>query len=136
MATDGASCEPDFSRAPEEAAGAPAEAAVTEVPGWARGTGMGAFGALRKPRLFRVPFPPGVPSWGASFWGCLIPRGWGEAAAWAGDSACPFLAAGCSRGPPGRLGSLRASRAAPALTPSAAVGFGQGQGLGCVSWRT
>lgn len=66
MATDGASCEPDFSRAPEEAAGAPAEAAVTEVPGWARGTGMGAFGALRKPRLFRVPFPPGVPSWGAS----------------------------------------------------------------------
>lgn len=37
MATDGASCEPDFSRAPEDAAGATAEAAVTEVPGWARG---------------------------------------------------------------------------------------------------
>ncbi|XP_036086889.1 cortactin-binding protein 2 isoform X5 [Rousettus aegyptiacus] len=30
MATDGASCEPDFSRAPEDAAGATAEAAVTE----------------------------------------------------------------------------------------------------------
>ncbi|XP_047619177.1 cortactin-binding protein 2 isoform X3 [Phacochoerus africanus] len=30
MATDGASCEPDFSRAPEEAAGAPAEAAKKE----------------------------------------------------------------------------------------------------------
>ncbi|KAM9077304.1 cortactin-binding protein 2 isoform 3-T3 [Megaptera novaeangliae] len=30
MATDGASCEPDFSRAAEEAARAPAEAAVTE----------------------------------------------------------------------------------------------------------
>ncbi|XP_040115806.1 cortactin-binding protein 2 [Oryx dammah] len=30
MATDGASCEPDFSRAPEDAAGAPAEAAKKE----------------------------------------------------------------------------------------------------------
>lgn len=42
MATDGASCEPDFSRAPEDAAGAPAEAAVIEVPGWARDAGLGA----------------------------------------------------------------------------------------------
>ncbi|KAM6152582.1 cortactin-binding protein 2 isoform 2-T2 [Erethizon dorsatum] len=32
MATDGASCEPDLSRAPEDAAAATAEAAVTEVP--------------------------------------------------------------------------------------------------------
>lgn len=38
MATDGASCEPDFSRASEDAAGAAAEAAVTGVPGRARGT--------------------------------------------------------------------------------------------------
>lgn len=70
MATDGASCEPDFSRAPEDAAGATAEAAVTEVPGWARGgcrRGPGLRlhracppGAFRKPRLPGVPPPHGA----------------------------------------------------------------------------
>lgn len=87
MATDGASCEPDFSRAAEEAARAPAEAAVTEVPGWARGSGVGAPGAPCQPGLFRVRSPRGAPSSG-----CLIPRGRGEAAAWVGDTACPFRA--------------------------------------------
>lgn len=33
MATDGASCEPDLSRGPDDPAGATAEAAVTEFPG-------------------------------------------------------------------------------------------------------
>ena len=118
MATDGASCEPDFSRAAEEAARAPAEAAVTEVPGWARGSGVGAPGALCQPGLFRVRSPRGAPSWG-----CLIPRGRGEAAAWVGDPASFPSLAGSSPGPPGSRGS---PRVASAPSPSASVGFGQG----------
>lgn len=84
MATDGASCEPDFSRVPEDAAGATAEAAVTEVPGWARGPGMGAPGRSASPRssgcpFLRVPLPRGAlraggrVEWGQAVVGLRIP---------------------------------------------------------------
>lgn len=49
MATDGASRESDFIRAPEDAAGAPAEATVTEVPDWARGAWRRGLGSLLEP---------------------------------------------------------------------------------------
>lgn len=63
MATDGASCEPDFSRAPEDAAGATAEAAVTEVQGWARGQSRRGPGSRLASRALHKPGmpPPRVP---------------------------------------------------------------------------
>lgn len=99
MATDGASCEPDFSRAPEDAAGATAEAAVTEVPGWAReGRRRGPGFRLDRACTLGRSASPG--SQGSSLPGAPSPRGSaaqarvgaGEAAAWAPDPFCPFPA--------------------------------------------
>ncbi|KAL6034543.1 hypothetical protein STEG23_034981, partial [Scotinomys teguina] len=54
MATDGASCEPDLSRAPDDPAGATAEASVTEFPGLRercrRRLGVVPWSALDTPR--------------------------------------------------------------------------------------
>lgn len=65
MATDSASCEPDLSRAPGDAEGATAEAAVTEFPGHRdrcrRGLGLVPGSPLDTPLW--VPGP---------FLGCLV----------------------------------------------------------------
>lgn len=93
MATDGASCEPDFSRAPEDAAGATAEAAVTEVQGWGGDRGDAGRGHGWRPGALhqsgrpppRVPPPQGAfIARGQSLWGGVAPR--------AGDRSCPFRA--------------------------------------------
>lgn len=61
MATDGASCEPDLSRAPEDAAGAAAEAAVTEFLGRAGGECRRGLGAAPGSQPDPAPHPRGVP---------------------------------------------------------------------------
>lgn len=74
MATDGASCESDFIRAPEDAAGDTAEATVTKVPDWARGECRRGLGSLLEPACDpelclslgspECPFPRGAPTLG------------------------------------------------------------------------
>lgn len=64
MATDGASCEAGFFRGPEDAAGATAEATVTEIPGRARGEcgrGPGSRGEPARSRGSAGAGSPGAP---------------------------------------------------------------------------
>lgn len=107
MATDGASCEPDLSRAPDDPAGATAEAAVTEFPGLRERCRCGLGVVPRSP----PDTPRGMP--GASLecpltssgfhfllrgtpsQGCPLPSG--VPPPWCASSpGCPFLPPGCA----------------------------------------
>lgn len=74
MATDGASCEPDLSRAPDDSEGATAEAAVTEFPGRQERCrcGMGVVPGSLLDTPNGVPVLPGMPY--SSPWCSLLPR--------------------------------------------------------------